>query len=55
MSHPFKTVSGKSVLTLGAVVTLAALTGCVSRTREVVVERPTQPAVIVQPAAAAPA
>lgn len=52
LSQSFKPVSGKSVITLGAFITLAALTGCVSRTREVVVERPTQPAVIVQPAVA---
>ena len=34
-------VSVKGVAALGAIVTLAALTGCVTRTREVVVERPT--------------
>ena len=49
-------VSVKGVAALGAIVTLAALTGCVTRTREVVVERPTAPAVVVQqPVAAAPA
>ncbi len=51
-----KSVSLKGVATVGAIVTLAALTGCVTRTREVVVERPTAPAVVVQqPVAAAPA
>ena len=36
------------VAALGAVVALAALAGCVTRTREVVVERPQAPAVVVQ-------
>ena len=36
------------VAALGAIVALAALAGCVTRTREVVVERPQAPAVIVQ-------
>ncbi len=46
-------VSVKGVAALGAIVTLAALTGCVTRTREVVVERPTAPAVVVQQPVAA--
>ena len=37
-------VSVKGVAAIGAIVTVAALTGCVTRTKEVVVERPTQPA-----------
>ncbi len=45
-THP--PVSLKGVAAVGAIVTLAALTGCVTRTREVVVERPTTPAVVVQ-------
>ena len=49
-------VSVKGVAAIGAIVTLAALTGCVTRTKEVVVERPTQPAtIVVQQPAAAPA
>ena len=49
-------VSVKGVAAIGAIVTLAALTGCVTRTKEVVVERPTQPAtIVVQQPATAPA
>lgn len=56
MTQAFQTPSAKHVATVGAVVALAVLSGCVTRTREVVVERPTQPAVIVQqPVAATPA
>ena len=49
-------VSLKGVAALGAIVTVAALTGCVTRTKEVVVERPMQPAtIVVQQPATAPA
>ena len=49
-------VSLKGVAALGAIFTVAALTGCVTRTKEVVVERPTQPAtIVVQQPATAPA
>ena len=55
MKSHHQAVSVKGVAALGAIVTLAALTGCVTRTREVVVERPTTPAVVVQQQPVAPA
>ena len=47
-------LSTSAAAALGAALTLAALSGCVTRTREVVVERPAPPATVVvqQPAAA---